>query len=159
MLYRLEKRVMVPLPEAEARGQMIRKHLGDRCVVNFPFEEVADLTEGYSGADIELLCREAAMKPVRRLMIQLKESESACSVPAGPVPFPPGKYKHISSTPVGGKLLVNATTMAASVDIDSLLRTDPVSLEDIMSALQSTRPSSDGIMSKYESWQREYGAV
>ena len=31
LLRRLEKRVYVPLPEAEARGMMLRKHLSDRC--------------------------------------------------------------------------------------------------------------------------------
>jgi SpoVK/Ycf46/Vps4 family AAA+-type ATPase len=30
------------------------------------YSAIADATEGFSGADIKLLCKEAAMKPVRR---------------------------------------------------------------------------------------------
>jgi katanin p60 ATPase-containing subunit A1 len=71
VLRRLEKRVLVPLPESEAREAMIRKHLQDRVVPEFAFKEIADSCVGFSGADIELLCREAAMMPVRRLMEKL----------------------------------------------------------------------------------------
>ncbi|MBY8999208.1 MAG: HAD hydrolase-like protein [Candidatus Thorarchaeota archaeon] len=31
------------------------------------FDEMADLTEGYSGRDISIVCREAAMEPIRDL--------------------------------------------------------------------------------------------
>ena len=52
---------------------MIRKHLVGRTnSTDVTFSaEFAALTEGYSGADIELLCREAAMMPVRRLVHKL----------------------------------------------------------------------------------------
>ncbi|CAE7506636.1 KATNAL2, partial [Symbiodinium microadriaticum] len=63
VLRRLEKRVMVPLPGVEAREAMLRKHLADRVADEVNFTEIAQATEGYSGADLELLSREAAMKP------------------------------------------------------------------------------------------------
>ena len=71
VLRRLEKRVLVPLPESEAREAMIKKHIQDRVSSDFNFKDVADSCVGFSGADIELLCREAAMMPVRRLMDKL----------------------------------------------------------------------------------------
>jgi SpoVK/Ycf46/Vps4 family AAA+-type ATPase len=40
MEYRLEKRVMVPLPCAEAREQMVRKNLADRASADLNYEEV-----------------------------------------------------------------------------------------------------------------------
>lgn len=36
---------------------------------------LARLTEGYSGSDIVLVCKEAAMRPVRRLMTRLEAME------------------------------------------------------------------------------------
>lgn len=36
------------------------------------------MTEGYSGADLGLVCREAAMMPVRRLMDRLNLLGSRC---------------------------------------------------------------------------------
>lgn len=145
LLRRLEKRVYVPLPEEEARGIMLRKHLSDRCVdIDKACSEVAGLTSGYSGADIELLCREAAMKPVRRLMIKLSQLEDVNAVPLPP-------------NPRNSRTSLRSTE---SVDISSMLKSDPVTLDDIISALESTKSSSSNAeFSKYEDWQKEYGAV
>ena len=44
-------------------------------------------------------------------------------------------------------------------EVDALLKSDPVTTEDILSALATTRPSGDGNMNKYIEWQAEYGAV
>jgi len=75
MLRRLEKRVLVDLPNKEARLLMLRQCLTpDRAdVLNLDLEGLATQTEGYSGADIVLVCKEAAMRPLRRVM-QLLES-------------------------------------------------------------------------------------
>jgi katanin p60 ATPase-containing subunit A1 len=42
--------------------------------VDFP--DIARQLEGYSGSDIALLCKEAAMRPVRRLMSRLEALEA-----------------------------------------------------------------------------------
>ncbi len=89
VLRRLEKRVMVDLPCSQARKQMLTKHLGERVETNFPFDDIANGTEGYSGADIELLCRESAMKPVRRLMQKLQQIPD--EVVSSNMPPHPGK--------------------------------------------------------------------
>ena len=142
VLRRLEKRVMVPLPGIEAREAMIRKHLSDRCAPDIDFSEFASQTDGYSGADIELLCREAAMKPVRRLMKKLTDL---------PPPEPAG---------VRGSRGRIASCGDGDAAAAQMLRHDPVTLDDFIEAFTSTKSSSDkAIMKKYEHWQDEFGSV
>lgn len=38
-----------------------------------PYDFLVEKTEGFSGSDIRLLCKEAAMQPLRRLMSVLEE--------------------------------------------------------------------------------------
>ena len=64
---RFEKRIYIGLPEAPARTQMFRIHLGD-TPTDISDEEFADLgrrTEGFSGSDISTLVHDAIMQPVR----------------------------------------------------------------------------------------------
>lgn len=77
LLRRLEKRILVPLPTERARQTMIRGHLTDgERASGLDYVDLARKTEGYSGSDIALLCKEAAMRPVRRLMAQLLTVEA-----------------------------------------------------------------------------------
>lgn len=75
LLRRLEKRILVPLPEESDRAEMFRMMLTEDIadVQNMPFELYAEKTKGYSGSDIHLVCKEAAMQPLRRLMNELQE--------------------------------------------------------------------------------------
>ena len=160
VLRRLEKRVLVPLPEAEARETMIRKHLVGRTNNDIDCAEFAARTEGYSGADLELLCREAAMIPVRRLVHKLNHlslpepvsrnnagggSGGGMGKGSGQHPFPMRPHY------MGGS--------AQTVDVEALLKADPVSMQDLTAALLTTKSSSDGTMEKYVAWQNEFGSV
>ena len=83
MLRRLEKRIMVPLPSEEGRAAMLRGLLGDRVASEGDLERVARETEGFSGSDIHLLAKEAAMRPLRRLMGELSAADDAPGGRAG----------------------------------------------------------------------------
>ncbi|VAH63380.1 unnamed protein product [Triticum turgidum subsp. durum] len=73
MLRRLEKRILVPLPEAEARHAMFEEFLPSTPdTMEIPYDVLVENTEGYSGSDIRLVCKEAAMQPLRRLMAVLE---------------------------------------------------------------------------------------
>ncbi len=39
------------------------------------FQALAEQTEGYSGSDIRILCKESAMSPVRKLLVRLERGE------------------------------------------------------------------------------------
>lgn len=65
---RFEKRVYIPLPDAEARAYMIQLNLGDTPneLVESDYETLGEITEGASGSDIKVLVKEALMEPLRR---------------------------------------------------------------------------------------------
>lgn len=65
---RFEKRVYIPLPEAEARTAMVKLNLGDTPneLTEEEFDRVGEITQGSSGADIKILVKEALMQPLRR---------------------------------------------------------------------------------------------
>lgn len=79
MLRRLEKRILVPLPEREARHAMFEELLRPQKGINLPYDSMVEATEGYSGSDIRIVCKEAAMRPLRRLMKVLEENGRASS--------------------------------------------------------------------------------
>lgn len=73
---RLEKRIFVPLPDEVARAQVLRLQLaGVRLEADVAAEWIAQRTEGFSGADLKVLCRDASMMPMRRLIAQRSQAE------------------------------------------------------------------------------------
>jgi katanin p60 ATPase-containing subunit A1 len=88
LLRRLEKRVLVPFPSATARATILRRALPpDRLERGSNIDEIADATEGYSGSDLVLVAKEAAMRPLRRLLASL-DVDAPRSSGRGPAPQP-----------------------------------------------------------------------
>ncbi|KAM4634144.1 katanin p60 ATPase-containing subunit A-like 2 [Polymixia lowei] len=82
MLRRLEKRILVGLPSEPARQAMISHWLpplsctgGVELQTELNYEALAKMTEGYSGSDIRLVCKEAAMRPVRKIFDALESRQ------------------------------------------------------------------------------------
>ena len=74
MLRRLEKRILVGLPGEDARRRMMSRYLEPHDVADdVDLAALAAKTDGYSGADVMLLCKEGAMRPLRRLMDRLND--------------------------------------------------------------------------------------
>ena len=75
---RLVKRLYVPLPELEARAQIIRNLLKSERHDLTPEDvyEIARLANGYSGADMTNLCKEASMGPIRSIPFEQLEGIS-----------------------------------------------------------------------------------
>ncbi len=63
---RIERHIYIPPPDKEARKEIFKIHLrGKPLAEDVDIDELASKTEGYSGADIEAVCREAAMLAMR----------------------------------------------------------------------------------------------
>ncbi|XP_059165954.1 katanin p60 ATPase-containing subunit A-like 2 isoform X2 [Physella acuta] len=129
MLRRLEKRILVDLPTHEARRAMFKHHLppvvsskegGLELLAELDYDLLAGKTDGYSGSDIRLLCKEAAMRPVRKIFFALENHTE-------------GQDLHI--------------------------HLDKIKTEDVLAALERTKPSAKTMKQKYADWQREYESV
>jgi len=62
---RFDRLVLVPLPDREARLEIFKIHTKDMPLLGVDIEYLAGRTDGYTGADIESICREAAMNALR----------------------------------------------------------------------------------------------
>jgi katanin p60 ATPase-containing subunit A1 len=129
MLRRLEKRILVTLPVAEGRRLVFEKHLAERSV-DMDFADMAARTEGYSGADLVLVCKEAAMRPMRRLMGKLSLLDDSDWDPS-----------------------------QGAAEIDDDIQLEPVTGKDVLAALNSVKPSANlAFLAKYVEWTKDFGA-
>lgn len=64
---RLEKRIYIPLPNREGREALLRINLREvEQAPNLAIGDIAHMMDGYSGADITNVCRDACMMAMRR---------------------------------------------------------------------------------------------
>ncbi|XP_014281543.1 fidgetin-like protein 1 [Halyomorpha halys] len=78
---RLVKRLYIPLPDQEARKQLVTNlmKLERNNLTPEEIENISMLTDGYSGADMKNLCQEACLGPIRSIastdMFQISADE------------------------------------------------------------------------------------
>lgn len=76
---RFDRLVLVPAPDLEARKKILDVIMGRMPVRGVSSEELAEKTEGFSGADLDGLCREAALNAIKagRKNVTQKDFEAA----------------------------------------------------------------------------------
>ncbi|XP_053566608.1 katanin p60 ATPase-containing subunit A1 isoform X2 [Bombina bombina] len=73
---RLEKRIYIPLPSANGRGELLRINLRElELADDVDIENIAENMDGYSGADITNVCRDASLMAMRRRIEGLTPEE------------------------------------------------------------------------------------
>lgn len=84
---RFVKRLHIPLPDLPARIQIMRSLLlsVNHLITETHMEEIARRTNGYSGADMKIVCQEAVMGPVRS--ISFKDVKNFAAENVRPVNF------------------------------------------------------------------------
>ncbi|KAL5104042.1 Katanin p60 ATPase-containing subunit A-like 2 [Taenia crassiceps] len=132
MLRRLEKRILVDLPNFDARKRMFENLLPPKqkpsktdmpqLTAQIDYARMAELTKGYSGSDIHLVCKEAAMNVVRKVFSVLDEAKNNPAL------------------------------------LQTKLFFDPITSEDVESAIRRTKPSGMAFSEKYHKWQEKFGS-
>jgi len=130
LLRRLEKRILIPLPEIEAREALVKLLVPPNKGLNLDYHAIAEQLVGYSGSDIRLVCKEAAMKPLRLLMDSIEN--------VGDEDF---DWKPIT-------------------DPTQVPQPEPVAMSDFISAINTTKASAQIIKPEmYLKWMAEYGST
>ena len=66
---RFDREIALRVPDVRGRTEILRIHSRDAALTNdVDFARIAQLTPGFVGADLEALCREAAMNALRRVL-------------------------------------------------------------------------------------------
>lgn len=69
---RFDREISIPIPDREGRREIIEIHsTGMPLNADVELNILADVTHGFVGADLEALCREAAMSALRRLLPEI----------------------------------------------------------------------------------------
>lgn len=73
---RFDREVEIGIPDREGRNEIIQIHTrGMPLGEEIELSQIAEITHGYTGADLEALSREAAMKALRRYLPQIDLEE------------------------------------------------------------------------------------
>lgn len=134
---RFEKRIYIPLPEAEARTKMFKLHIGSTPHVlnEGNFQELGTRSEGYSGADVGIVVRDALMQPVRKV-----QQATHFKVATAPDRNDPTKMRNDYLTPCSPGTPGAIEKNWMDVDGDKLLEPQ-VDMNDMIRALANCRPT------------------
>ncbi|MCC7562514.1 MAG: CDC48 family AAA ATPase, partial [Methanobrevibacter arboriphilus] len=73
---RFDREIEIGVPDSEERKEVMEIHTrGMPLDEGVDLDEIADTTHGFVGADLESLCKEAAMRVVRRILPEIKGDE------------------------------------------------------------------------------------
>jgi transitional endoplasmic reticulum ATPase len=66
---RFDSLIFVPPPDKEARKEILKINMKNKPVDNIDFDNIADATEFFSGADLKVLCEEATEIPLKEYLL------------------------------------------------------------------------------------------
>jgi len=146
---RFEKRVYIPLPDQKARDRMFKLHIGStpHNLSDKDFKELAAHTDGYSGADLSVLVRDALYEPVRTCQLATHFKK---------VPDPSQKMDFLYEPCSPGDPAAEAMTL---MEVDGArLKPVDLALRHFKKALMSAKPSvGKDDLSRFEEWTKTFG--
>ena len=143
---RFERRVYISLPDKIARMYLVRSKLKglDQNISEEDIDAIAEKTNGYSGSDIEVLCKDAAMMPLRHA----QKSKYFVPVQGSNPP------KFLASDSPG-----NGARQCSVYELpDKGLALHDLTRNDVLNALQKAKPSvNQADLKEYEDWTTQFG--
>ncbi len=83
---RFDREVSLDVPDRNGRAQILDIHTrGMPLDDDIELERLADMTHGFVGADIENLCREAAMKSLRKSLSEFEDADDGYLLQSGEI--------------------------------------------------------------------------
>uniref|UniRef100_A0A6I8T004 vesicle-fusing ATPase n=1 Tax=Xenopus tropicalis TaxID=8364 RepID=A0A6I8T004_XENTR len=151
---RFEKRIYIPLPEEHARADMFKLHLGTtpHSLSEADYRELGKKTNGYSGADISIIVRDALMQPVRKV-----QSATHFKKVQGKSPLDPNVTRDDLLTPCspGDPNAIEMTWM--DVPGDKLFE-PVVCMSDMLKSLAHTKPTvNEEDLAKLKKFTEDFG--
>lgn len=151
---RFEKRIYIPLPEVHARLVMFKIHLGNTAHVltEQNLKELSSKTEGYSGADISIVVRDALMEPVRKV-------QTATHFKKVTGPSPTNKEEICDDLLVPCSPGDSGAIEMSWMDVpgDKLFE-PPVTMRDMLKSLTRTKPTvNDDDLIKLRKFMEDFG--
>ena len=142
---RFEKKIYIPLPDYEARLALIKLKIKGtpNNLTEEQIQYLAEKTDGYSGADINILARDASMAPVNRI----QQAEYFCMYNGQLYPCNPDQ-------PNAQKM----TVLDMSPEQLKLLVPPNIEINDFLQSMQKVKPSvSPKDLKRFEDWTKEFG--
>lgn len=151
---RFEKRIYIPLPEELARLAIFKLHMGNtrHTLSDADLRKLAAQTEGYSGADISIVVRDALMQPVR-----LVQTATHFKRVRGPSPTDPSLIVDDLLTPCspGEKGAIEMNWMDVPGD---KLHEPPVTMNDVLKSLSTSKPTVNSEdLKKLDKFTEDFG--
>eukprot|EP00164_Ancoracysta_twista_P002106 GFYU01002782.1.p1 GENE.GFYU01002782.1~~GFYU01002782.1.p1 ORF type:complete len:475 (-),score=122.81 GFYU01002782.1:1400-2824(-) len=143
---RFDRRLYIPLPETEARKEILKVHLDSEVceVEDDALAGFAAQTDGYSAADLNVVAREALMEPVRECL-QSKYWQKA-TVDGKEMYKPAGFFN------------VWATKKSVLEIAPDKLYVRPVVKEDVQKAVNNVKPTVCAEeLTKYDEYTKHFG--
>lgn len=151
---RFEKRIYIPLPEEAARRRMFEIHIGDtpNQLSLRDHQQLAHKTDGYSGADIGIVVREALMMPIRKV-----QTATHFKHIRGPSPTDPNTIVDDLLTPCGPR--DPGAREMSWMDVPGDKLSEPrVQVSDFLRSLENTRPTVNADdLKRFEDFTRDFG--
>lgn len=73
---RFDREIEIGVPDREERKEILQIHTrGMPLADDVDLDELAEITHGFVGADLESLCKESAMRVLRRVLPEIKADE------------------------------------------------------------------------------------